>query len=226
MAGDIEDHKWCFAWQEEDPDAVRGAAQKSAMWKPGDEITVSFIDGDKKMMQKVWQAAHGWIGPDMANLKFVPRSKGGQIRISFKLRGSWSAVGTTCRHVAAEKPTMNFGWLKPDSTDAEINRVVLHEFGHALGLIHEHQSPSGGITWKRAQVIADLQGPPHFWTDAQIETNMFRKFEKKEVNATKLDEHSIMLYPIPKTWTTGFSSSTNAELSELDRKLIRKIYPH
>jgi len=28
--------------------------------------------------------------------------------------------------------------------------TVLHEFGHALGLIHEHQNPaSGGFKWNR-----------------------------------------------------------------------------
>ena len=31
--------------------------------------------------------------------------------------------------------------------------TVLHEFGHALGLIHEHQSPfKGGFEWDREEV--------------------------------------------------------------------------
>ena len=31
--------------------------------------------------------------------------------------------------------------------------TVLHEFGHALGLIHEHQSPfKGGFEWNREEV--------------------------------------------------------------------------
>ena len=31
--------------------------------------------------------------------------------------------------------------------------TVLHEFGHSLGLIHEHQSPfPGGFEWDRENV--------------------------------------------------------------------------
>lgn len=31
--------------------------------------------------------------------------------------------------------------------------TVLHEFGHSLGLIHEHQSPfKGGFEWNREEV--------------------------------------------------------------------------
>ncbi|WP_437321271.1 matrixin family metalloprotease [Sorangium sp. So ce385] len=40
---------------------------------------------------------------------------------------------------------MNFGWLTLESTQADVESVVLHEFGHALGLIHEHQHPENGI---------------------------------------------------------------------------------
>ena len=49
---------------------------------------------------------------------------------------------------------MNYGWLTPDSDDDELRRVVLHEFGHALGLIHEHQNPEGGIEWNEPAVKA------------------------------------------------------------------------
>ena len=35
--------------------------------------------------------------------------------------------------------------------------TILHEFGHALGLIHEHQSPaSGGFEWDREEVLSPL----------------------------------------------------------------------
>jgi hypothetical protein len=39
------------------------------------------------------------------------------------------------------------------------------------------------------------------------------------INGTSLDKLSIMLYEIPKSWTTnGFSSKANEKLSETDRK--------
>ena len=68
-----------------------------------------------------------------------------EIRIAFRQgNGSWSHLGTFCRQITDDdEPTMNYGWLTPDSDDVELRSVVLHEFGHALGLIHEHQNPDG-----------------------------------------------------------------------------------
>ena len=136
-------------------------------------------------------------------------------------------IGTTCRQATDKtQPTMNYGWLTPTSDDAEIERVVLHEFGHALGLIHEHQNPAGGIKWNRDAVIHDLSGPPNNWPLNVIEHNMFEPYEKVETNFTKLDAHSIMMYPIPQSWTIdGFSVGLNSQLSATDKKFIHKQYP-
>ena len=47
---------------------------------------------------------------------------------------------------------MNYGWFDSETTDDEYRRVVLHEFGHALGLAHEHQSPGVAIPWNEQKV--------------------------------------------------------------------------
>jgi hypothetical protein len=47
---------------------------------------------------------------------------------------------------------MNYGWLLANTPDQEYSRVVLHEFGHALGAIHEHQHPAAGIPWDKPKV--------------------------------------------------------------------------
>ena len=75
-----------------------------------------------------------------------------QIRISFKYTGSWSTIGIDALDVPANQPTMNYGWLTADTEDAEYSRVVIHEFGHTLGLIHEHQHPEGGIPYDLEKV--------------------------------------------------------------------------
>ena len=73
--------------------------------------------------------------------------------------------------------------------------TVLHEFGHALGLIHEHQSPaSGGFDWDREEVIKSLSGPPNNWDLATIEHNMFGKYDSSQLSMTKYDSKSIMHY--------------------------------
>jgi serralysin len=149
------------------------------------------------------------------------------IRIAFEQgNGSWSYLGTMCRDIDKPKPTMNYGWLTPSSDEAELRRVVLHEFGHAIGLIHEHQNPKGGIKWNRPAVIKDLSGPPNRWDEATIESNMFRYYPPTDVIATDVDAKSIMMYPIPKAWTLdGFSSGFNGELSDNDKALIQGVYP-
>jgi serralysin len=219
--------QWCFSWFAQRADTDRATLVREARWTPGDEITVSFLDGDPDVQARVRDVAGQWTAPGMADLTFAfQRSPDALIRISFQYPGSWSVIGTSCKLVTnRQEPTMNYGWLDASSSDEELQRVVLHEFGHALGLIHEHQSPAGGIKWDRAAVMRDLSGPPNNWTPDVIERNMFEPYSKAETNYSRLDPDSIMMYPIPATWTTdGFSVGLNNGLSETDKAFIRQQY--
>lgn len=223
--------RWCFAWFKtptmSEGGAARAALAKNAKWEAGDDISFAFLDGDSTVQDRVEAAARGWIGPGRARLKFsrLDDPNGALIRISFRHPGSWSVIGTTCRQVPTNQATMNFGWLTRDSTDEAVRGVVLHEFGHAIGLIHEHQNPAGGIQWNREAVIRDLSGPPNNWPLDVIEHNMFEPHDRKETNYTELDPQSIMMYPFPASWTVnGFSTDVNSTLSERDRSFIRTQY--
>jgi hypothetical protein len=223
--------KWCFTWAANKPKASgkeRAALVKGLKWDPGSVITVSFLDGDAELQKRVRKVAEKWTAPGMANLRFDFRAgPNTNIRISFQYSGSWSVIGTSCKSITdLTQPTMNYGWLTPDSDDGEVERVVLHEFGHAVGLIHEHQNPDGVIHWNREQVINDLSGPPNNWDLDTIELNMFRPYAQSEVSTTPLDPKSIMMYPIPPEWTTdGFTVGLNAALSDQDKKFAREQYP-
>jgi serralysin len=212
---------------ESDPQSgSRGFVLDEFKWQPFDTITLRFMGGDPRLQARVRAVAEEWL--QHANLRFDWRTEGKtDIRIAFiKGDGSWSLLGKACRKVGQKKPTMNFGWLKPDSPDDELRRVVLHEFGHALGMIHEHQNPIGGVKWNRPAVIADLSGPPNKWSKKTIERNMFKKYDPDEGTGTAFDPQSIMLYPIPKSWTLdGFSTQLNKELSQDDIQLMRTVYP-
>lgn len=206
----------------------KAAVLRASMWDPGTAITAAFLEGDVGLRARVRAVAEKWTGPGMANLSFnwVDGSDG-DIRIAFKQgAGSWSYLGTVCRQIPTPDPTMNFGWLKPDSHDDELERVVLHEFGHAVGLIHEHQNPKGGIDWNEAAVIADLSGPPNNWSLEKIKTNVLNHYPRNEVIATDVDPDSIMMYPIPLSWTNdGFSADLSTGLTPDDKRLIQSVYP-
>jgi serralysin len=207
---------------EEDKVRLRGhkaALLKGAKWDVGEPITVRFL-GDAarrfgargaELEERVKRVALEWTR--LANLDLDFRGSGPtDIRIAFQEGdGSWSFLGTMCRRIDEPEPTMNYGWLTPDSPENELRRVVLHEFGHALGLIHEHQNPKGGIRWNEPAVIADLSRPPNNWDLATIRNNMFAKYPQTDVVATDVDAESIMMYPIPRAWTLdGFSADLNA----------------
>ncbi len=98
-------------------------------------------------MQKRWE--------EFANIKLeFGNNPDAEIRIAFDMNdGSWSYIGTSCKEVDKKEPTMNYGWLQPDTPEVEYSRVVLHEFGHALGCIHEHQNPSAKIPWDKKSCI-------------------------------------------------------------------------
>ncbi len=229
----MADTQWCFAWfagKADDGAQSRAALVKANKWNVGEVINVAFMDGDPAIQQKVKDVAKNWTGPNMANLRlvWVKDPTKADIRISFRYSGSWSTIGTTCRSVPKQQPTMNYGWLDENSTPDEVRRVVLHEFGHALGLIHEHQNPLGAqIPWDKDQVRRDLSGPPNNWDNDTIEHNMFEPYKKKEVNGTGLDRDSIMMYPIPEKWVTDkkFAVGMNNDLSKTDKDFIHKQYP-
>lgn len=205
--------------------AERLALVNASKWQPGYAIRARFLDGEPALHERVKKFARIWT--DFADLRlYFSDDPAADIRVSFKLQGSWSYIGTDCHNVSSADPTMNFGWLTPESPDDEISRVVLHEFGHALGCIHEHQNPAGNIQWNKPAVYAYFAGPPNSWSREEVDHNIFETYSKDVTSYSQLDAKSIMMYPIPKEFTTnGFEVGWNNALSESDKQFIKKMYP-
>jgi serralysin len=202
------------------------ALSKGRLWKNGRTLKVKFIGGNDFVRQHVITYAKEW--EKFANIKFDFITTGdAEIRVAFKNGlGSWSYVGTEALCITDQsEPKMNFGWFNDTTSEIEFKRTVTHEFGHCLGCIHEHQSPSVGIKWNKPFVYDyySKQVPP--WDKTTVDHNIFKKFKKK-ISNSDFDPQSIMLDAIPKELTLdGFSVSRNTFLSSQDKSFIAKLYP-
>jgi hypothetical protein len=198
---------------------TRAISPIGKVWPNGSTLRISFVGGTTDQHNIVKQYAPQWT--HYANLNFdFGNAPDADIRIAFADDGAWSYVGTDATSIHVSRPTMNNGWLD--------EAVVLHEFGHAIGLAHEHQNPEKGIKWNEDAVIRDLSGPPNNWDVATIRHNVLNKYAHEQVNGTTFDPDSIMLYSFPKEWTLdGFQAKANKKLSAVERAFIagEMMYP-
>ncbi|MFJ3617246.1 M12 family metallopeptidase [Streptomyces iakyrus] len=117
-----------------------------------------------------------------------------ELRIGFQAGdGSWSRVGREALPAGGRERTMNFGW---DLTASGGSGTALHQIGHALGLLHEHQSPFAGIHWDDEAVYAELAGPPHHWSRERTHYNILRKLGPDEADGV-WDPQSVMGFAFP-----------------------------
>lgn len=195
---------------------------KGVKWRNGQTIRILFMGGTSSEKQLVRETASEWT--KHANLKFEfynSRSQLGNrnsdIRISFdKNKGSHSAVGTHTRYYSQNESTMNFGWNSKGT--------ILHEFGHALGLKHEHQNPSAGIPWNKPVVYKHFE--KYGWSKKKVDRVVINPLDRGSVNYSNYDDKSIMVYNFSSDWTlNGMSAQRGTTLSEMDITGIKKMYP-
>lgn len=189
-------------------------------WMNGSTLRVRFIGGTAAQ-RAVAQEQAGWWSA-VANLKFeFGDAPDAEIRVAFDPSdGAWSYIGTDCRDIPLNQPTMNLGFLD--------GGTAAHEFGHAIGLAHEHQNPAGGIRWNEPVVIREMAKSPNFWDEQKTRHNILAKYAADQVNGTAFDPESIMLYFFPSTWTlNGIGTKANDVLSATDRQFVAgaRMYP-
>ncbi len=183
------------------------------LWVNGSTLQVRFMGGTAAQHDLAKEQASWWT--EHANLNFdFNNAPDAEIRVSFDPNdGAWSWVGTAALEQPPNVATMNLGF-----TDGG---TPAHEFGHAIGLHHEHQNPDGGIQWNRDEVIRALSGPPNNWSVQQIEFNVLNKYSVDQIRGTEFDPDSIMLYFFPASWTVnGISTKDNEVLSVTDKEFI------
>ena len=145
---------------------------------------------------------------------------------------STSEIGTDALKAPADKPTMMLSRLSsaPDAREiAEALGAYTHEFGHVLGLHHEHQGSNGTLSWNEEKIQSDLAHEGIDWSLDDIRNNLTMSYPKSacptETGYHGFDADSIMIYPLDPNWTQQhFGSHRNLRISRRDRACMAYVY--
>jgi hypothetical protein len=215
-------------------------------------ITVCFWNGEKKVQDYVMKYANDWT--NYAAIKFAYQTNGqnnicsdahsANIRISLDANdprdlyvneedsrnGDWSYPGNIDLHEYLV--TMNLADVEKGRLDDPhwTHHAIRHEFGHALGLMHEHQRKEceGWFSFER---IAKDNG----WTVDYAKTQV-GTFPDSDLAGLGFvgdyDKNSIMQYNFAKSWLLERPGLSNPcmrpdieNLSDKDKAGIAELYP-
>jgi hypothetical protein len=207
-------------------------------WAPGSTITVAFNGGNPRLHALIEKLVSEWS--EFGNIRFdFGRDATGHyrtwsatdldykadVRVAFNAPGYWSAIGKDSVNPDINQPgsqTLNLQGFDV-SLPMNYEGTIRHEFGHVLGLEHEHQSPvvkcdfrwdddKGYVrtTDQYGQFVADkqghqpgiytsMEGPPNNWSKEQIDFNLRQltvvsDAPVSDYNVGAFDKLSIMKY--------------------------------
>ena len=234
-------------------------------------LTVAIKGGSEELNQLIEQTANEWTASG-GRLSFSFKDDAGHyrlwttedttpaadIRIGFDKSGYWSLLGMLSTRADANEETMNYEKFPEELKEfyggqnadgwrvSYFRRTILHEFGHALGLSHEHYNPQCQIDLDMPAVVKYLMGPPNNWSEEMAKFSMDAQYFAEKMteaagdafalfNRPAIDQKSVMLYVLsPKFFKSGNNSVCNAigdhkqpwstELSEGDKQFYLANY--
>ncbi len=216
---------------------VQGIANTLKKWATGSTVSVGFHSQTSSLIGACRAAMTSWSS--VTCLEFSQTSfRAADIRVSFQPgRGHYSLVGTDSR-MARNQPRFFSGIsalneslnLDPNSllgNVTESRRVALHEFGHAVGMLHEQFHKLDKIDWIESRVYA------HFfmrygWNRSKTKSNVLDVAGQVGVDQTAdRDGTSIMHYWFPESLHRNGDAvpkEPNDALSVTDKEFMRKQY--
>jgi hypothetical protein len=182
----------------------RAVGIKNVFYKPGNELKIQ-ITGTEKFKTDVKNVLMTGAQP-FINLKFNFVDSGGNITIDNNYTG-----GGVARGLGSQKSSI--------SISSAQTGLVLHEFGHALGMHHEMKNPNIKITWIES-VLVQMFGNADF-VNSQITSSL----PANSVTATAFDKNSVMIYPLPaRTNKEGIAMDGVNKYTDLDRQWLTMTY--
>lgn len=203
-------------------------------------LTVAFNGGSEELRTKIELVASKWTQDPEVNIQFSFKNDNGKfrewsisdkefkadIRVGFFEKGASSLIGNDSINEEYTKPgkaSINLGGF-PDELPDNWEVLVLHEFGHALGLLHEYQNPDSKchsqLRWeddkgyeplqklgqyqyienngKWPGVITYLKGYPNYWSEEYTRKNLGEIAIVADSVVSSYDPLSIMRYPLPE----------------------------
>ena len=135
-------------------DSIQLVAYTDSLWKSEDKLIIAFVNGTNFEKEYFKSLTSEWLSLINLNVVFQDSLKNSVVRIKFNNSGiARSFLGRQAVLAPLNEPTLSL----PRYVDSsKFRRNVLHEFGHVLGLVHEHQSPLNEIPWKKNFLYAKL----------------------------------------------------------------------
>ena len=209
---------------------------KSSEWKPGvdNKITITFgnYEGCNDCVKN---AAWSHLGNNSNNYK--PSMNLGFVDPPFEdftvdgYNFNYDLFKNEVRNYCSKSNTNCLQGWKP-------GRTIIHEFGHAMGMFHEHQNYvlNNPLEFDEEAVIQYYQSIGYSRSQAEdiAKTNVIDRYECTEENCpyrgSEFDKDSVMLYPLDLNWLKKGTDIENITMpsfsySDLDKEWLEKTYP-
>lgn len=173
----------------------------------------------------VKDAARTWESYANINFTFVDHQESSDVRILLELipgsRGIEGKllIGRYSERQSKNEPTMIFE-IGSLAEHTDVRSTALHEWGHSLGMIHEHMSPACSIKWNEEAVLAICGG------DRRRACVDYFQVAESETRHSDFDPKSIMIYNIPfRLMKNHVETMRGNDLSDIDKAWAGKFYP-